>query len=57
MQPNEKTNDKANLQANQQPKKTWQEPVLTNLELNSGNIFFKYESDSGTVSNPPSGVY
>ena len=36
MQPNEKTNDKENLQANQQPKKTWQEPVLTNLEINGG---------------------
>jgi len=38
MQPNEKTNDKASLQANQQPKKTWQEPVLTNLDLNNGGI-------------------
>ena len=49
MQSNERTNDKANLQANQQPKKTWQEPVLTNLELNSGFIFQFPENFDGTI--------
>ena len=44
MQPNEKTNDKANLQANQQPKKTWHEPVLANLDLNTGNTAFSMEA-------------
>jgi hypothetical protein len=46
MEPKEKTNDKENLQINQQPKKTWQEPVLTNLEINGGNILFFEESFS-----------
>ena len=50
MQPNEKTNDKANLQANQQPKKTWQEPVLTNLELNGGKSPQDPEALTGTIS-------
>jgi hypothetical protein len=52
MQPNKKTNDKASLQANEQPKKTWQEPVLTNLEINGGNepyyseyLAYKYDSN------------
>jgi hypothetical protein len=44
MEPKEKTNDKENLQINQQPKKTWQEPVLktwehpamTKLDINAG---------------------
>ena len=36
MQPNEKTNDKANLQANQQPKKTWEDPAMTKLVINTG---------------------
>jgi hypothetical protein len=44
MEPKEKTNDKENLQINQQPKKTWQEPVLTNLELNGGNSSRTYEN-------------
>jgi hypothetical protein len=44
MEPKEKTNDKLNLQANQQPKKTWQEPVLANLDLNSGNTAFSMEA-------------
>jgi hypothetical protein len=52
MQPNEKTNDKASLQANQQPKKTWQEPVLTNLELNGGQIINTFEFENGNMSNP-----
>jgi len=52
MQPNEKTNDKASLQANQQPKKTWQEPELTNLELNGGQIKNTFEKDGGDMSNP-----
>ena len=43
MEPKEKTNDKENLQINQQPKKTWQEPVLTNLEINGG--FFAYTAE------------
>ena len=53
MQPNKKTNDKDSLQANQQPKKTWQEPVLTNLELNGGKAVGTYEK-FGTV--PSSGA-
>jgi hypothetical protein len=45
MQPNEKTDDKENLQINQQPKKTWQEPVLTNLEINGGIDVYYFEDD------------
>jgi hypothetical protein len=45
MQPNEKTNDKENLQANQQPKKTWQEPVMTTLILKGGIYQYSYEYD------------
>ena len=52
MQPNEKANDKLNLQANQQPKKTWQEPVLTNLELNGGWSASDPEKTYGTISTP-----
>jgi len=37
MQSNEKTRGKFNLQANDQPKKIWQDPVLTKLDLNNGN--------------------
>ena len=44
MEPKEKTNDNENLQANQQSKKTWQEPVLTNLEINGG--FSPYYAES-----------
>ena len=51
MQPNEKTRDKFNLQANDQPKKIWQDPVLTKLDLNNGstptpaeNTSYKYTS-------------
>ena len=44
MEPKEKTNDKENLQINQQPKKTWQEPVLTNLEINTGNYSYPFEA-------------
>ena len=43
MHPNKKTNDKENLQANQQPKKTWQEPVMTTVNLNSGTKFVPEE--------------
>jgi hypothetical protein len=59
MQPNEKTDDKASLQANQQPKKTWQEPVLANLDINGGNVVKGYESlaDDAKPFPPPSGVY
>ena len=49
MQPNEKTNDKANLQANQQPKKTWQEPELIVLDINTGLFYSKIEFYRGTV--------
>ena len=49
MQPNEKTNDKANLQANQQPKKTWQEPVMTPLNLNSGKYKYLFEISASDV--------
>ena len=52
MQPNEKANDKENLQANQQPKKTWHEPVLTNLNINGGEFINTFEFTSGTFSNP-----
>ena len=38
MQSNEKTNDKANLQANQQPKKTWEDPAMTKLVINTGVV-------------------
>ena len=44
MEPKEKTNDKENLQINQQPKKTWQEPVLTNLDINGGPSPFVHET-------------
>ena len=58
MQPNEKTNDKASLQANQHPKKTWQEPVLTNLDINGGLLPKGYESlaDNAKPLSPPSGL-
>ena len=44
MEPLEKTNDKENLQINQQAKKTWQElvlktwehPAMTKLDINVG---------------------
>ena len=52
MQSNEKANDKENLQANQQPKKTWQEPVLTNLNINGGQIQNTFEFTNGTFSLP-----
>jgi len=51
MQSNEKTNDKANLQANQQPKKTWQEPVMTTLNLNSGKYKY-FQEISGSDAGP-----
>jgi hypothetical protein len=50
MQPNEKTNDKASLQANQQPKKTWQEPELIVLDINTGQ-FAGFEQSDGKQSN------
>jgi hypothetical protein len=53
MQPNEKTNDKANLQTNQQPKKTWHEPVLTNLNINGGQNRDTFEFTNGTFSRNP----
>ena len=46
MEPKEKTNDKENLQINQQPKKTWQEPVMTTLNLNNGNYIYWQEVSS-----------
>jgi hypothetical protein len=52
MQSNEKANDKENLQANQQPKKTWHEPVLTNLNINGGSVQLDKENTGGTISNP-----
>jgi hypothetical protein len=41
MQPKEQTNEKANLQKanlqiNEQPKKTWEDPAMTKLDINSG---------------------
>ena len=51
MQPNEKTDDKENLQINQQPKKTWQEPELIVLDINVGNNSSSYEKYAGTVPN------
>jgi len=51
MQSNEKTNDKANLQANQQPKKTWQEPELIVLDINGGGYIQDPEKLTGTVPN------
>ena len=46
MEPKEKTNDKENLQINQQPKKTWQEPVMTTLDLNNGRYKYFLEVSS-----------
>ena len=50
MQSIEKTNDKANLQANQQPKKTWQEPELIVLDINGGTCA-GFEQSEGKQSN------
>ena len=54
MQSNEKTNDKANLQANQQPKKTWEDPAMTKLVINTGDIPWSVET---TVFYKSSHIY
>jgi len=47
MQPNEKTNEKINqqltTQPNEQPKKTWEDPAMTLLDINSGKVIYYYE--------------
>ena len=52
MQPKEKTNDKENLQANQQPKKTWEDPAMTKLVVSGGLIKNTFEFENGNMSNP-----
>jgi hypothetical protein len=52
MEPKEETNDKENLQINQQPKKTWEDPAMTKLDdVNGGNISYTFESENGVLSD------
>jgi len=50
MQPNEKTNEKINqqltTQPNEQPKKTWEDPAMTLLDIKSGILPAQFESTS-----------
>ena len=44
MQPNEKANEKINPQLSTQPKKTWEDPAMARLDINSGKYYFDQES-------------
>jgi hypothetical protein len=47
MQPNEKINQQLSTQPNEQPKKTWEDPEMTLLDINSGKyIYFAEETIS-----------
>jgi len=50
MQPNEKTNEKINQQLsthpNEQPKKIWEDPAMTLLDVNGG--LYRNQNETGT---------
>jgi len=55
MQPNEKTNEKINQQLSTQPKKTWEDPAMTRLDINSGKYKWPWETTSGSIQAGPGG--
>jgi len=57
MQPNEKTNEKINqqltTQPNEQPKKTWEDPAMILLDINSGR--YKHPIEDASSDQGPLG--
>ena len=45
MQPNEKINQQLSIQPNEQPKKTWEDPAMTRLDVNGG--FYANQNETG----------